>query len=603
MKRHYIHSLLLATVLLAPPLCAASPSPIQYLLDLRDPASHLVKVTMTVPNAAPGTEIQFPAWNNLYQIRDFVKNVRDLAARCDGQPARLEGIDFETWRSPRAGCRTLAVHYEVFADRKNVFSSALTARYALLNFAQLLFYLPQERERPVRVSFQLPAEWNMVTLFEHGARDGVYSARNYDLLADCPVLAGSFEEYQYRQGGADYRVVVDARRKQYSKRRLLSMVERITTAETRLMRNVPFSRYTFIYQFPPSGGGGMEHRYGAVIGFPAPMVHDDPLALESITAHEFFHLWNVKRIRPQGLEPIDYVHGNDTSDLWFSEGVTNTYASLTVLRAGFESRREFLRHIANAITQLESRPARHFQSVEDSGRSAWLEGYPEYLSPDRSISYYNKGELLGYLLDLAIREGSGNRSSLDGLMRALDRNFAERGKFFTDADLIALIRRLAPGFKNVNQFFSDDVDGATALDYNRYFGYAGLRVTSVTVEEPSLSFAPVRGFGGPVVAEAIAPGGPAERAGLKAGDALLSMNGAPVTYPPNPAQPGMKAGEEVRFRVERAGKQLEIIFPLASEPVRVISIEKIPGATPAERRIRNGWFSGWTTPARSTQTP
>ena len=197
---------------------------------------------------------------------------------------------------------------------------------------------------------------------------------------------------------------------------------------------------------------------------------------EEVAAHEFFHLWNVKRIRPQRLEPIDYVHGNDTRDLWFSEGVTNTYAELFLLRAGLISRPTFYARLAAAIGTLEDRPARFFQSAEESGLEAWFEKYYDYARPQRSISYYNKGELLGFLLDLALRHATANQAGLDDAMRRLNDEFARRCHSFTDSDLRLVLAQVAPNFSGLDLFFRDYVQGTRELDYATYLGYAGLEV-------------------------------------------------------------------------------------------------------------------------------
>ena len=175
-----------------------------------------------------------------------------------------------------------------------------------------------------------------------------------------------------------------------------------------------------------------------------PRMRDNHGYLESVAAHEFFHAWNVKRIRPQSLEPVDYINGNDTRDLWLCEGVTNTYAQLALLRAGLIDRDTFYARVAGAIQVLQSRSARRFQSAETSGREAWLEKYSDYNRSERSISYYNKGELLGYLLDLGIRHASHNQAGLDDVMRRLNQDFARRGRFYTLADLAAIMAQLAP---------------------------------------------------------------------------------------------------------------------------------------------------------------
>jgi len=458
--------------LLARPSWGAS-EPIEYLLDLRAPPSHQAQVIMTVAGASPSTEFQFPAWNNLYQIRDFARDVADLTADCDGKGERLTRVDLNTWRSEAKPCARLALRYAVYVGGSPPFSSALDSTHAFLNFATLLFYLPNERERAVRVKLLIPVGWKVASLLEEDA--GGFLASNYDLLVDSPAEAGQFQEYGFSQDGATYRVIVHADLKDYSPDRLLASLRKITATETALMRDVPFSRYTFILHFTRGeGGGGMEHRNGTAISVRAERLREHWENLEEVVAHEFFHLWNVKRIRPQLLEPIDYVHGNDTRDLWFSEGVTSTYGALALLRAGLISRQTFYARLESAIETLESRPARFFQSAEESGLEAWFEKYNDYLLPQRSISYYNKGELLGYLLDLALRHASGNAAGLDDVMRRLNEDCARPGRFYTEADLRRVIALTAPGFSGLEAFFEDYVRGTRQLDYRAYLGYAGL---------------------------------------------------------------------------------------------------------------------------------
>jgi predicted metalloprotease with PDZ domain len=453
----------------------AASEPIYYLLDLREPASHLAKVVMTVAGASPSTELQFPAWNNLYQIRDFARYIEQLTADCDGGKEQLTRVDLNTWRSEARPCGKLTLRYAVYVAGAPPFSSALDSQHAFLNFATLLFYLPNERGRATRVKLLIPTGWRVASLLEEDA-DG-FLAANYDLLIDSPAEAGEFQEYSYSQNGATYRVVVHADPQDYSPDRLLASLSKITATETALMHDVPFSRYTFILHFPrEEGGGGMEHRNGTAITVRAKQLHEHWESLEDVAAHEFFHLWNVKRIRPQSLEPIDYVHGNDTHDLWFCEGVTSTYGQLALVRAGLISRKTFYARLGSAITTLQSRPARFFQSAEESGLEAWFEKYNDYYRPERSISYYNKGELLGFLLDLALRHATGNAVGLDDVMRRLNEDFARRGRFYTECDLRRVIAELAPTFSGLEAFFEDYVRGTSELDYQTYLGYAGLEL-------------------------------------------------------------------------------------------------------------------------------
>jgi predicted metalloprotease with PDZ domain len=453
--------------------CFGASEPIQYLLDLRAPATHRVRVVMTVAGASPSTEIQFPAWNNLYQIRDFAQNIVELSADCDGGKEQLSRVDLNTWRAEARPCAKLSLRYAVYAAGSPPFSSALDSTHAFLSFATLLFYLPKQRERAAHVKLLIPATWKVASLLEEDA-DG-FLAPNYDLLVDSPMEVGEFDEYNFFQNGVTYRVIVHADLEDYSPERLVGSLSKITATETAIMRDVPFSRYTFILHFPrEEGGGGMEHRNGTAITVPAEELRKHWENLEDVAAHEFFHLWNVKRIRPQSLEPIDYVHGNDTRDLWFCEGVTSAYGALALLRAGLISRKTFYARLGSAIEALQSRPARVFQSAEESGLEAWFEKYKDYLRPERSISYYNKGELLGFLLDLALRHATGNAAGLDDVMRRLNEDFARPGRYYTELDLRRVMAQIAPTFSGLDAFFEDYVHGTRELDYDTYLGYSGL---------------------------------------------------------------------------------------------------------------------------------
>ena len=578
-------------------IARAQRPPVRYLLDLQNPASHLVGVTMDIPQAGRGTEFQFPTWSNLYQIRDFVRDVQDVRAQCQGKPAPLQRVDINTWASEEQ-CVDLEIQYSVYANQDNVFSGVLDTRHAFLNFGLLLFYLPQDRTRPVRVKFLLPEDWKLVTMLDDGPAPGEFQALDYDRLADSPAEAGNFQEYDYVQNGATYRIVVDGRQGLYAPQRLVDLFKRITATETALMQDVPFKRYTFMLFFPPRGGGGMEHRNGTAISIPAAQMRTGLDNLESIAAHEFFHLWNVKRIRPQGLEPIDYIHGNDTSDLWFSEGVTSTYAELVLLRSGLIKEKEFYAHLDTAINNLRSRPARFFQSAEESGREAWLEKYPDYFRPERSISYYNKGELLGYLLDLGIRHASGNRHSLDDLMRRLNEDFAKRGRLFTDPDLESIVAQIAPAFP-VREFFRKDVDGTGNLDYARFLKYAGLTLKTETKEVPDLGFESLQSFIGQVHVESVVPGSNAEKAGIRPGDFLIQMNGVELPVTPDRELIYFKPGQKVEFRVQRGERSLEIMFRLGSKAATVYQVEEMANPTRDQLAVRRGWLKGETaeTPA------
>ena len=590
----------LAIILIAPSVGNAAKPAMSYVLDLRQPRTHLIQVTWTVPEAAPSTEIQFPAWNATYQIRDFVRHVQDLTATCDGKPVQLARVDVDTWHSGQEPCTSLEIHYAVFANEEGPFGSAFDETHAFMNFAMVLFYLPQERGRACRLKILLREGWKLASVLGEPDAAGEVDAADYDELADAPAEAGTFQEYDYEQGGkggkrAAYRIIVHADPTVYSPDRLLDSVEKITAAETALMDDLPFTHYTFILHFAGRGGGGMEHANGTAITVRASDLQKRWEGFESVVAHEFFHAWNVKRIRPQALEPVDYVHGNDTRDLWFSEGVTSTYGDYTMLRAGLIDRPSFYQRLAGHIRDLQSRPARLTQSLEISGREAWLEKYPDYWRPERSISYYNKGELVGFLLDLALRHATHSRASLDDVLRRLNSDFARRHRFFTQLDLVSLIHDVAPEFESMDRFFADYLTGTREFDYDTYFGYAGLGLIRSSVAEATLGFEIVsRQTGGEVTVESVDANSSAAKAGLQPGDVLVEMDGVPLNFPPQ--VDGRKPGTRVEFTLHRGGQTRKIKFDLSETRASAYRLEEIPGATADERRFRDDWLSGKTEP-------
>lgn len=565
---------------------ASAAPPVAYEVDLTHPNAHLISVVMTVASAPAKTEIQFPAWNALYQIRDFVRNVQNLEATCSSAPLALHPVDVNSWRTGDAPCTPLVVRYQVYANEPGVFSSELIQDHAFLNPAQILFYVPAQRAQPCVVRYILPPGWNLATLLPGAGPD--FTAPDYDALADSPVEAGQFQAYSFRQDGGLYRIIVRGDPGSYSSQRLLDSIQKIAAAETALMQGRPCARYTFIFHFLDAGGGGMEHACGTAIAFPAPLLKSGWQGLENTIAHEFFHLWNVKRIRPQGLVPIDYVHVEDTRDLWFSEGVTSTYAQLVLLRADLITRDEFYAHLASAIAALQARLARHFESVELSGIDGWLEKYPDYNRPVRSISYYNKGELLGDLLDLEILHASGGGHSLDDLMRKL---YANAARPFTDDDLETEIAALGPSPDWVHSFFADDVDGTSELDYQQYLAYAGLKLQAIPSLVPDWGFEAARDFTGVMRVTSVEPSGDAARSGIETGDVLVALDGQKLFALPQEVE-GVAPDRHVKLQVMRNGRAVTLKFDVGSTGKTNYQIEEMPGAPPQALAIRSAWLTG-----------
>ncbi len=436
---------------LALALAAPARATIRYNVSLAHPERHQFHVTMTVPvvqGAQGSVTVQMPAWDALYQIRDFGARVTDFrAADAAGNSLPVRRLDKSTWRieghvESRAASAEISIQYQVFWDEPGPFDTQLNSDHAFINLAMILCYVPERRGEDDVVHFSdVPRDWRTAVelppdksapgaAFDANYDAPNFIAPNYDALVDAPVEIGQFDEWTFTGGtqgaGRTIRVVYHGERVDHDA--LTRMLSQIVNYETTMMAGAPFPEYTFFLHVGPNyGGGGMEHANCTAISV------DNFAQLANVSAHEFFHLWNVKRIRPQTLEPVDHTREMYTRALWFAEGVTSTYAAYTLVRTGLWSHAQFLADLAKQINELESRPARAWQSAEESSLDTWLDKYSLYNRPEFSISYYNKGQLLGVALDILIRDATDNRASLDDVMRRMNQEYAERGRYYDDS--------------------------------------------------------------------------------------------------------------------------------------------------------------------------
>src|SRR5258706_5920379 len=390
---------------------AQTHTPIHYTITLTSPTEHFVQVAIAIPPGASQRDLQLPVWNATYQIRDFAEYVLWPRARTlAGTPLPTRKLNKSRWQIEGLAQGGL-VEYEVLADQPGPFGAQLNSEHAFFNLAEILMYPTDARDAPMSVQFAaVPNAWRLASPLPEDHGD--LQAANYDALVDSPVELSKFQESSFIENGGHYRIVVHAAPDLCDLPRLTDTLRKIVRAETAWMQDRPFQNYLFLFHFPlERGDGGMEHSYSTAIELSASSLESDPGQLAAMVAHEFFHVWNVKRIRPQTLAPVDYTKENYTRALWFSEGVTSTVEQYALLQSRLIDERDFLRNLSGEISTLQNRPAHLTQSAEESSLDAWLEKYPQYRQPGRSISYYNKGFILGILLDLAMRKASGDEAS------------------------------------------------------------------------------------------------------------------------------------------------------------------------------------------------
>jgi predicted metalloprotease with PDZ domain len=567
---------------------------IQYEVLLEHPEKHLFHVTMTIPNVTGEVTVRMAAWNTLYQIRDFSGHVQQVEAFAGAQKAFIEKVDKQTWRIKASG--TVKIAYSTYWDEAGPFASQLNAEHAFINPAMILLYVPHRRSEEATLSLpNVPANWNAQSAsawgseFLNGAQEFLFDAPSFDALADAPIEVGKFEEFQITGITPPITVVVHG--ENWKRRRVEENLKRICKYELKLMNGAPFEHYTFIIHFGRgAGGGGMEHTNSTAIG----AYSDEYLA--NVAAHEFFHLWNVKRIQPATLYPVDDTKEQYTRALWFAEGVTNSYASYTLVRSEIWSKEQFYADLGDQITELEGRPANRWQSAEQSSLDAWLEKYPLYNQPEYSVSYYTKGQILGDLLDILIRDRTGNEKSLDDVMRSMNANFAKQGKTYRDSlDVRLTAENIAGG--SFEEFFTKYVAGTEPFPYQQILALAGLALRTTEHRRPALGFSMEHEQNGPFVVNSVDSEGPAAAAGLRAGDVILNWaDGEPPRRVDRWLQE-QKAGDLLKLRVRREDKELAIEFRLGEIKEMLYKVVEDPRPSEKARHIREGMLRGETSVA------
>lgn len=585
-------------MLLGLAICAVPASAtIHYTVSVAHPEQHLFRVTMEIPDVHGDLKLQMAAWNALYEIRDFSSHVQQVEASVDGQKIAISKLDKLTWHVNATG--TLKVSYATFWDDVGPFSAQLNSEHAFINPALILLYVPDRRAEKCTISLHsLPNDWRVASALPFvspGSPTNVSAeteAPSYDALADSPIEASHLEEFTLKDMHPPIDVVIHG--DNWNKHDVENALRKICTYELKLMDGAPYDRYTFIFHVGKAaagGGGGMEHANSTAIFVPSDAF------MPNVSAHEFFHLWNVKRIRPATLEPVDYSHEMYTRSLWFAEGVTNTYGSYTLVRTGLWDKQQFYQDLGNQISELESRPAEQWQSVEQSSLDAWLEKYALYTQPQRSVSYYTKGQVLGVLLDILIRDRTDNQKSLDDVLRELNNDFAREGKFYRDTLDIRLAAEKVAG-TSLNDFFTKYVSGAEPLPYDQLLRVTGLELRARENTRAVLGFLAERVPNGPLVVRSIDPDFPAAKSALRSGDEILRWNNAEPPRRLDRWASFQKSGDEVVLHVHHAGSPNEddITMHLGEVREKYFQVAEIPHASEREKHIREGILHGTTAP-------
>ena len=475
--RAFFYSLAVCVILLSANAATAQTSRlhIDYMVEVADVDAHLFHVTADIKNIAqPQLDLSLPTWTpGWYVIENYAKNMlRFQISDARGMRMPHHMIRKQTWRVNTRGIAHIRVEFDYRATVLALNQAKITEDFAFFTGIQLFLMAEGHRNAPSSVRFKVPEGWKVLSALKETPDPYTFTAPDYDTLVDAPTQMGKFDVAAFEVDGKKHYFAstpVGAFSEEKS-RQFTEKFSRVVLAQKAVFGELPYDKYILFYFFarPESNASGALEHLNSYVAFAPAGGYTTPEMLLGTAAHEFFHVWNVKRIRPAGMWPYDYSRENETPLLWVSEGITNYYTSLSLYRAGLSSSERFLQSVTGAINGVENNKARNYISPADASTSTWL-GYDTPVA--FGISYYTQGQNLGALLDLSIRHDTGGAKSLDDVMRALYRDFYLKGKGFSTEDMMAIIKRLTG--RDYKDFYSDYVWGVKVPPYETIFGYAG----------------------------------------------------------------------------------------------------------------------------------
>jgi predicted metalloprotease with PDZ domain len=551
----------------------------------------LIKVAMSFDVGGSGPVLlSLPTWTpGAYEVSNFARWVLNFSAAAGPRAVRWDKLDYDTWRLQSAGARSLTVRFDYLADTLDNAMAWTRPDFALFNGTNLLPY-PEGTGLifPATVTVKTQPDWRVATAMKPAGSPNSYTEGSYHELVDMPFFVGRIDYDSAQVAGKWTRLasypagaLTGGARKQ-----LWDQIGKMIPAEAAVFRETPWDRYNIMLIFDPRYGGAsaLEHA-SSHVGIYNPGIIGNPL-LASITAHEIFHAWNVKRLRPAEMVPYRYDRPQPTPWLWVSEGITDYYADLALVRGGIIDSAQFMSVTANKANTVAQAPP---TALEDASLSTWI-----HPTDGSGYLYYPKGSLAGLLLDIMIRDASDNASSLDEVLRQLYGATYKQGRGFTGNDWWPEVTRAAGG-RSFADFASRYIDGRDPFPFSQILPLGGMRAVTDTVREPRLGIQTGADSSGIVVA-GVLPGGPAQEAGVQPGDRLLALGDLSITDPNfGPAfrsKFGRQDGAPLPIKVRRGTDTLTLNAKVRLSSRLELRIEADASASAKAVRVRNGIWRG-----------
>lgn len=535
-----------------------------------------------------------PVWTpGSYLVREYARHVQDFSARsAAGQPLVWRKVNKNTWTVDGKGAGEIVVSYRVYSNELTVRTNELNDEHAFWNNSALLLFPKDQLKAPSTVTVKPYGKWKIATgLPKVAGQTNVFRAENFDVLYDSPFEVSDFNEISFNVQGKPHRIVITGEGN-YNLPQMAKDIAKIAEESYKIFGELPLDDYTFIVNL--RGGGGLEHLNSTALqwnrfGFKPQARYNSFL---NLVAHEYFHLWNVKRIRPDALGPFDYENENYTKLLWVAEGLTSYYEGILLRRAGLISDKEFLDGKAAAIEQLHARPGRFETSLEEASMDAWIKYYrQDENSVNNQISYYDKGDIVSMMLDVTIRTASGGTKSMDDVMRYLYTEHFKKGKNYTPEDFQKVSEMMAG--KSLEDFFSKYVRGEAEIDYDAIMNGIGVKTN---VGEPNKARAYIGADlaeeAGRLTIRSIPADTPAYERGLNTGDQIVAVDGyrASQSFMQSYLSE-KKPNDKVKLTIFRFDKIRDVTFTLGANLRRDYSFAPVDSPTAEQTRLYQGYLN------------
>lgn len=568
---------------------------IAFTVSMPKPATHLLEVEMRIkwPRAQDSVELKMPVWTpGSYLIREYARHVQDFAVKdMAGKALSWRKINKNTWAVDSKGVREMVVGYRVYSNELTVRTNELNDEHAFWNNAALLLFPKGHLAAPSTIKVNPFGNWKVATgLPSVAGSTNTFRAGNFDILYDSPFEVSDFNEIEFTVQGKRHRWAVTGEGN-YDLKAIARDSAKIAEECVKIFGDLPVQDYVFILNL--RGGGGLEHLNSTALqwnrfGFKPRSRYIDFL---NLVAHEYFHLWNVKRIRPDALGPFDYENENYTKLLWVAEGATAYYEGILLRRAGLITDNQFLTGKAGMINDLQSRPGRFETSLEEASMDAWIKYYRQDENAiNNQISYYDKGEIVSMMLDITIRTASKGARSLDDVMRHLYDEFSKKGKNFTPADYQKVSEMMAG--RSLEDFFSKYVRGEAEIDYSSIVAGIGLTLEATKSSESAAYIgADLAEESGRLTIRTVRAGTPAYDQGLNTGDQIVAVDGYRASQTFLQTYIGeRKPGDKVKLSIFRFDKMRDVEFVLGANTREEFTFKPVASPTDEQKRLYRGYL-------------